>query len=158
MSNACRVVGALRLRDGIGQEQARAALGQFISHHGIDFEHEAREGNIEIEGGMLALSLDVRGMGGYKNDSVESLASELASVAEGGQWIEFQDFETSNLDCASTPYFVGDAAEQALGRLRYGVRQMEEWVRPIVGDEAFDKLSSDILALGAASPRRGLQR
>jgi len=138
-SHDCRVTGFLPLKEGVTDCQIKAVLKEFLSEHGLSYAHEASAGNIEIDNRSLSLSLDIYGHGGYENESVDALADRLGRIVDEGGHFEFLDFDTGSTDEACTPYFVGtnEAAKQR-AQLSYGIEQMEQWVRPIVGDDAFE--------------------
>ena len=145
-SHDCRVTGTLPLKEGVTDRQIKAVLKNFLAEHGLSQSHEAAEGNIEISSLSLSLSLDIYGCGGYDNDSVDALADRLGNIVDDGGYFEFLDFDTGSTDEACTPYFVGtNEAAKHRAQLNYGIEQMEQWVRPIVGDDAFDVIKQLVL-------------
>ena len=147
-SHDCRVTGTLPLKEGVTDRQIKAVLKTFLAEHELSQSHEAAEGNIVIDSHSLSLSLslDIYGRGGYDDESVDALADRLGSIVDDGGHFEFLDFDTGSTDEACTPYFVGtnEAAKQR-AQLNYGIEQMEQWVRPIVGSGAFDAIKQFVL-------------
>jgi hypothetical protein len=143
------VTATISLKDGVTDDEVRKALEPFLDEHNLDFDEQVCVGNIEITDGKLCLHLDVFGDGGYADNNLDELAERLAAVVDGWGWFEFVDDDLSgDSDAARTPYFIGlDENAQETARLEYGIERMAEWVRPIIGDDAFEVVATQIVAL-----------
>lgn len=157
-SNDCVVSGSFTLKEGVTQKEVRVAMDSFLKAHDSDFNEQWNADAIDISDTDLSFSIDVQGRGGYRNEELEKLAENLADVVAGGAWLEFRDHDTTSEDEMCTPYFIGTADEKVLGRVKYGIEQMEPWVRPVIGNEAFELLCGEVLTLAkdavSTSPMR----
>lgn len=147
MSHDCRVTGTLSIKHGVTENQIKNALKNFLREHSLDFDEEQAEGNIEIEGRALFLSLDIQGDGGYRNESLDALSDSLDEIVDIYGYLEFLDFDTGSSDAACTPYFIGaDEAARTSARVMYGISQMEPWILPVIGVDAFETITKEILS------------
>lgn len=78
---------------------------------------------------------------------MQALATALNPLVVEPDWFEFVDMDVSpSSESAITPYFIGVTEEdRSKARLKYGIAQMTDWVRPIIGDLAFDEITAMIL-------------
>lgn len=109
-----------------------------------------------FDGHNLGIYIDFYGEGGMRDDGVQSLADRLSAfVAEPGV-IEFLDHDApSTSDDALGCYWVA-AGEEAKrqARIRYGIRQMREWVHPDdFPDGGLAQIEHAILSQAHGAPR-----
>jgi len=150
-SHDCRVSGSIKIRHGVTDEAIKSTLETFLAEHNLDYDELVADG-IEFDGAVLHLGINILGYGGYQNDSLDALTESLASITDECGFIELLDFDTGNSDVACTPYFIGaDAASKQKAQLLYGIDQAEPWLRPVIGNEAFDALTRQVLNPPSAS-------
>lgn len=109
-----------------------------------------------FDGHNLGIYIDFYGEGGMRDDGVQSLADRLSAfVAEPGV-IEFLDHDApSTSDDALGCYWVA-AGEEAKrqARIRYGIRQMREWVHVDDFEEgSLAQIESAVLSQAKGAPK-----
>ena len=152
-SHDCRISGQLTLKEGIGAVEVKTAMTEFLTKVNRDFDESVAHENLTIEGSDLYLGLDIHSYGGSRNETVALLATALARIVDGGGSFELLDYDTGDRDAVCCPYFVGNDKEREIARLQYGITQMEDWVRPIIGDQKFQVVLSAILGGGESSTK-----
>lgn len=144
-SHDCQLVGTLPLKAGTSEADLRAALHDFLNDHQLDFAQQVVEGNLAFDEGSITLGLKFFGYGGYQNDTVNALVAALSPLVDGHGHFEMFDYDTGNPDAACVPYFVAASDfEEKLAKLEYGIAQMKDYVQPLVGDNRFKHLESNI--------------
>jgi hypothetical protein len=147
-SHQCRISGAISMRPGVTEEQVHAALQPFLDAHGLDYGEQEAKDNIEWDGSTLFLGIDFWGHGRYSDDSIDPLADSLASIVLNHDYVEVFDYDTGSEDEHCCPVFIGaDDAAKARARMLYGISELESWVQPLIGVEAFESVKSVLLAL-----------
>lgn len=138
----CRLSGVICLKDGVGLDEVRAAFAEFLDSQCLRFEDLVREDELSLdEGGYLYLGVRFFAYGGYQNDDVDGLARALAGLSEDGEYFEVFDYDTGDDDARCTPYFLANPEK---GKVEYGIMQMMDWVRPVVGEEKFASIVEQI--------------
>lgn len=149
-SNDCRIIGTIKIKKEVSDEQIRQVLQDYLESQMLDFDELIELGEIEIDG-SLSFHLSVCGEGGYRNDPLDALVEKLASVVDGHGHIEFFDYDTGDSDASCTPYFIAaDETGLKQAQLKYGIDLMADFVRPIIGSQSFDAITRQIL--GSALP------
>lgn len=146
-SHQCRVSGAISTRPDVTEEQVRAALQPFLDAHGLNYGEQEAKDNIEWDGSTLFLGIDFWGYGRY-SDPIYPLADSLASIVLNHDYVEVFDYDTGSEDDHCCPVFIGpDDAAKARARMLYGICELEAWVLPLIGADAFESVKNAILTL-----------
>lgn len=153
MANQCDLYGQLTLKEGVTMNHMRLAMHNFITHFGLDFDHCEASGHIEIEqtGGSLTLSLcieNIWGHGGYLNEPIDELCSQLGPFTSTPGWLHLIDQDTGDSSAARTPYFVGtDASAISLARLHYALEQFKKHVGGSLSNQSIQAVHDFCISL-----------
>lgn len=153
MANQCDLYGQLTLKEGVTMNHMRLAMHNFITHFGLDFDHCEASGHIGIEqtGDSLTLSLcieNIWGRGGYLNEPIDELCSQLGPFTSMPGWLHLIDQDTGDSSAARTPYFVGaDAEAISLARLHYALDQFKDHVGDSLTDQSVQAVHDFCISL-----------
>lgn len=146
-SHDCFIRGSLALKSGVTEDQVLEALDAVLDYHNIDFDTAVEKDEIQLSADLLHFNLSVYGYGGLQNDANDQLAKDLAAIVTGPAYFEFIDEETGDSDAHTTPYFIGATpAEQTVSRLHYGLEQLDQWIKPLVTDDAYAQAKQILMA------------
>lgn len=156
-SHDCRVSASINLKPEVTEDDVKRVLKDYLKAQSFTYDRLHEDGSIEFEAGSLHLSIDVFGYGGYQDDALDGLVEGLCTIVEGRDYIEFLDFDTGDSEAQCTPHFIGATAEdRELAKVDYGLMLMEPFVASVVGKEAFQSITDNVLsaantALGSCS-------
>ena len=151
----CRVQATLTLKEEVTERQIRDALSHFLEQVCMMFDAEVSEGNIEVKGGTLSLCLEFYGDGSGTDPDIAQLVDDLARVVPGGQWLEFMDFDAGDSEDLRRPYFIGTPEEIRIGKMKYGLAQLQKWVDPERDCGILENVSQALLKHAGASRPSG---
>lgn len=150
-SHDCRVEGVVSLKEGVDEAAVRVALSSLLEFAGVEYDALVESGDIRLEEGTLYLSVEFSGQGGYLDDDLNGGIQSLSEIAESGEWVDVMDFDTGDSDAANVPHFLGSPDEKRLGRLKYGLGEMERWIQPLIGTDSFQEVVDSIKSRFAAA-------
>ena len=155
-SHDCRVSASINLKPEVTEDDVKRVLKDYLKAQSFTYDRLHEDGSIEFEAGSLHLSIDVFGYGGYQDDALDGLVEGLCTIVEGRDYIEFLDFDTGDSEAQCTPHFIGASAEdRELAKVDYGLMLMEPFVASVVGKEAFQSITDNVLS--AANTALGIE-
>lgn len=159
MANQCDLRGQLPLKNNLGLNDVRFVMANFLKTYELDFDLCVQKGLIAIEqeeeGFQLYFCLEnLWGTGGFVNQPIDELCSQLGPLTEQPGYLLFIDQETGNSSAVETPYFVGpDAAAIVSARLAYGFEQFTQWTGAALGPVEMECLIQLAMAMHKANQR-----
>lgn len=157
----------LKLKPDTTIKMVIQAIDRFLTRHSIEIhpmeDPDAledvgevlfdRDGSLELSAERsLSLSLHCTSSGsGIPPDSIDELKTGIAGLILTGGAIVWYDQSTSpaNEDGAVGVFFVGSSdREEQLARIRYGLDQAKDWLRPVIGEDRWNA----ICAIAAGEP------
>ena len=139
-SHCCNLVGAIKLKEGVTQKQLNKALKALLKEQAID-----ELPTIVPETQVVEVDLEYWGEGGFGDSFAEGVAEALSSFVDVGQWLVLIDTDSGDSSQVRVPYFLGDSVQQQAAQVLYGLECMEEWVAPVLGQEAIEHVKSILL-------------
>lgn len=139
-SHSCNLVGAIKLKEGVTQKQLNKALKTLLKEHHID-----ELPTIAPDTQIIEVDFEYWGEGGSGDSFAEDVAAILTTFVDVGQRLILIDTDNSDSSEVRVPYFIGDADQRQRAQVLYGIECMEEWVSPILGEEAIEYVKSVLL-------------
>lgn len=132
MSNDCSIKANLKIAPA-HKDAAISAVKSFIDKKGQRIQE------VEFNGEFLSFDIDLFGIGGMRDDDVQSLANQLSAFVTEPGVIEFIDQEvTPDSEVAITCYWVAvDEVGARQASVQYGLSKMREWLNDSDFDEGF---------------------
>jgi len=150
-SHDCAIIGTIKLRKDVTQEQVIQAFAPVANRHEIDLTEEMFENqNAGIEPGKFWFNITLTHPdgGGYAKPEMDEFAEKLGTIVDGSGFFEFFDYDTGETDSMRSPSFFGETPEKAKNaQVEYGLSEAHDWLKPIIGEEGMKILSEQAFDL-----------
>ena len=140
-SHSCNLVGAIKLKADVTQKQLNKALKALLKEQEID-----ELPTIDPDTQTIEVDFEYWGEGGSGDSFAEDVAAILTTFVDVGQRLILIDTDNCDSSEVRVPYFIGDADQRQRAQVLYGIECMEEWVSPILGEEAIEYVRSIVLS------------